>query len=134
MQRALITVLIPAFNAASTIERALDSVLAQTYDDYEIIVVDDGSRDATSEIVAGYGNNRIRRCGQSDCRRLFHGVYSLRETDNREVAVIPGQFAGWEWLPLTSRKCDADRRRSDRSCASCLSRRQYSRSDSRRKV
>lgn len=49
------SVIIPAYNAAGTLARALDSVLAQTYTAHEIIVVDDGSVDATAEVVARYG-------------------------------------------------------------------------------
>lgn len=49
-----ISVIIPAYNAAATLPRALDSVLAQTWPAYEIIVVDDGSTDATGEVIASY--------------------------------------------------------------------------------
>jgi glycosyltransferase involved in cell wall biosynthesis len=48
---ALVSVIIPAFNAAAHIRQTLNSVLAQTYQEIEVIVVDDGSSDATSAII-----------------------------------------------------------------------------------
>ncbi len=53
-QTVLVTVVIPAFNRARTIEVALRSVQPQTCRDWEAIVVDDGSQDSTAEVVARY--------------------------------------------------------------------------------
>lgn len=57
----MVSVLIPAYNAEKTIHRCLDSVLAQTVVDMEIIVVNDGSKDATLEVFREYAakDNRI---------------------------------------------------------------------------
>lgn len=49
------TVVIPAYNAAGTLQETLASVFAQTYRDYEIIVVDDGSTDTTPQLLEDYG-------------------------------------------------------------------------------
>jgi glycosyltransferase involved in cell wall biosynthesis len=51
----LISVIIPTYNNAKMVFEAIESVLKQTYKDYELIVVDDGSTDETSEIVKQYG-------------------------------------------------------------------------------
>jgi glycosyltransferase involved in cell wall biosynthesis len=55
----LVSVVIPAHNAAGTVVAAVDSALAQTRSNLEILVVDDGSTDGTSDVLRGYGD-RIR--------------------------------------------------------------------------
>ncbi|MHB1187352.1 glycosyltransferase family 2 protein [Thiobacillus sp.] len=50
------SVIIPAFNSAATLARAIESVQAQSWPAHEIIVVDDGSADATAEIAVGFGD------------------------------------------------------------------------------
>lgn len=53
---AKVSVIVPAYNGDRYIGQALDSILAQSYRDYEIIVVDDGSEDNTSQIIQKYPN------------------------------------------------------------------------------
>lgn len=50
----LVSVITPAFNAAGTVRQTIESVLAQTYRNWELLVVDDASTDGTAEIVAGF--------------------------------------------------------------------------------
>ena len=83
-----ISVIIPAYNAAATLPHALDSVLAQTWPAHEIIVVDDGSIDATGEVVERYlarsGGERIRHVRQDNA-----GPSAAR---NRGVAQASGEW------------------------------------------
>jgi GT2 family glycosyltransferase len=62
---ALVSVVMPAYNAAATIEPALRSLLGQTYEPLEIIVVDDGSSDVTADVAAGLGDPRVMLLRQS---------------------------------------------------------------------
>jgi peptidoglycan/xylan/chitin deacetylase (PgdA/CDA1 family)/2-polyprenyl-3-methyl-5-hydroxy-6-metoxy-1,4-benzoquinol methylase len=63
---SVVTVVIPAFNAADTVREALDSLRAQTRPDWEAIVVDDGSTDGTAEVVEAYGDPRVRLLRQEN--------------------------------------------------------------------
>ena len=54
-----VSVIIPTYNRAHLVGRAIKSVLEQTYQDFELIVVDDGSTDNTEEVVRAFNNNRI---------------------------------------------------------------------------
>lgn len=82
-----ISVVIPLYNKAEFIKRALDSVLAQTVEDYEIIVVDDGSTDDGSELVAKYADHRIRLLCQKNS-----GVSTAR---NRGIAESCGRWVSF---------------------------------------
>src|SRR5712692_1331271 len=50
-----VSAIIPVYNQERYLREAIDSVLAQTYHDFELLVVDDGSTDATPETIASYG-------------------------------------------------------------------------------
>ena len=54
MERPLVSVLMPAYNAGHTIARALDSIINQTYKNLEIVIINDHSNDVTSEILELY--------------------------------------------------------------------------------
>jgi glycosyltransferase involved in cell wall biosynthesis len=60
LDKALVSVIIPAFNAAEHIRQTLNSVVAQTYREIEVIVVDDGSSDATTAIVEEFVTSDAR--------------------------------------------------------------------------
>lgn len=56
----MVSVIIPTYNRAGIIKKSIDSVLSQTYDDLELIIVDDGSTDETKELISSYKDNRIK--------------------------------------------------------------------------
>src|SRR6266576_3496761 len=76
-EKATVSVVIPAYNAGAFLGEALDSVLSQTYQPLEVIVVDDGSDDETPQIVADY-NGKV-----TYLRRSRGGPASARNTGVR---------------------------------------------------
>lgn len=69
--------IVPAYNSAAFLERCLDSIVTQDFDDYEVVVVDDGSTDNTAAIVLRYGQDnarikliRIENSGQGAARNV----------------------------------------------------------------
>ena len=82
-----VSILTPTYNHEAVIGACIASVLAQTFSDWEMIVVDDGSTDATPEIVAAYADGRIRLIRQQN-----KGIQLLSETYNAALAQASGEL------------------------------------------
>lgn len=63
---SLVSVIMPAYNAEKTIGRAIESVLQQTYSNWELIIVNDGSTDTTLEVVSKYKDSRLKVVNQTN--------------------------------------------------------------------
>jgi glycosyltransferase involved in cell wall biosynthesis len=77
-----VTVFMPVLNRAHTLRLAIESVLAQTFEDFELLLIDDGSTDASVEIVTSYRDPRIRLLihdeNQGIPRTRNHGLAEAR--------------------------------------------------------
>ena len=85
-----VSVCIPAYRGAAHIKASIDSVLAQTWTDFELIVIDDDSPDDTFAIASSVGDERMR-CLRNE-RRLGaqdNWTRSLREACGRYVKILP---------------------------------------------
>jgi glycosyltransferase involved in cell wall biosynthesis len=95
MQQVQVSVIIPTYNSVKYVIAATESVLAQTFKDFEIIVVDDGSTDETESVLSLY-QNKIRYIRQPN-----NGVAVAR---NRGIAESRGKYVAFldaddTWLP-----------------------------------
>lgn len=95
IKKPQVSVIIPSYNRGWIIKEAVDSVLAQDYSDFELIVVDDGSTDNTSEIL-------------NSCKEYIKVLYQdnkgVSAARNRGVAASSGRFVSFLdsddlWLP-----------------------------------
>jgi len=91
-----VTVIIPTYNRASLLPEAVDSVLAQTFADFELLVVDDGSTDDTRTVVQGHADPRVRYI-----QRQRGGISATVNAGVREAAgeLIARLDSDDVWLP-----------------------------------
>lgn len=91
----LVSVVIPTYNRARTIRKALDTALEQTYQNIEIIVVDDGSTDETENVLAFY-EGRIRYFKQANQGASAARNRGIREARGKYIAFLDSDD---QWLP-----------------------------------
>ena len=106
----LVSVVIPFFNRTALLPRALKSVIEQTHEDLEIILVDDGSSEDASEVLSAIPDGRVRLLRHDRNR----GVSAARNTG---IKAARGEFISFldsddEWFPTKTEKQLAQLRRS----------------------
>lgn len=92
-----VSIVIPVFNRVESVRMAVESVLRQSFTDFELLVVDDGSTDGTMAALDGIGDPRLRRLANP--RNM--GVSAARNTGIREARApwVAFQDSDDEWLP-----------------------------------
>lgn len=84
MKEPVVSVLMPVYNGQSFIANAIKSILSQTFNAFEFIIVDDGSSDGTSQIIASFQDERIRLISQK-----HHGI---AKSLNNGLSVCKGKY------------------------------------------
>ncbi len=84
----LFSVIIPTYNRDGIIGRAIESVLAQTYQNWELIIVDDGSTDNTREIVESYKDDRIRYFWKENEERSIARNYGIDKAKGAYISFL----------------------------------------------
>ncbi|MBZ0156705.1 MAG: glycosyltransferase [Alphaproteobacteria bacterium] len=83
-----VSIVLPTYNGARYLRHSVESCLAQTYSNIEVIVVDDGSTDATPEIVRSYRDKRMKYIRHGRNRSLPHSL-------NTGFAAASGEYLTW---------------------------------------
>ncbi|WP_166921704.1 glycosyltransferase family 2 protein [Flavobacterium poyangense] len=92
MNQPLISVIIPTFNRGYLIGETLDSVLTQTYENWECIIVDDGSTDNTLEVIEEYLKKDLRFKYFERPKNIQKGANACR---NYGFKISKGEFVNW---------------------------------------
>jgi glycosyltransferase involved in cell wall biosynthesis len=79
-----VSVIMPVYNAANFLTQSVESILKQTFTDFELIVINDGSTDNSEEIIKGYNDQRIRYYKQANA--------GVANTLNRGVFLAKGKY------------------------------------------
>jgi len=83
----LISIITPTYNHENYIGQCINSVLSQTYKNWEMIIIDDGSKDNTLKVISTYNDNRIKYFTQENL-----GPYKLGETYNKALSLSKGEL------------------------------------------
>ena len=82
--RGFVSVILPVYNGAPYVREAIESILGQTYDSFELIIINDGSRDESEAIILSFHDPRIRYFKQQN--------QGLAATLNRAIGLAKGEY------------------------------------------
>lgn len=92
------SVVVPTFNRLSYLKKCVDSLLSLDFENFEIIIIDDGSTDETSEYLGSLGNNKIK---------VFYNSENLGKSRSRNRGI---SLAGYESIAFIDDDCVADKK------------------------
>lgn len=84
----IVSIIMPVHNRADTLQSAIDSVLKQTYKNFELIIIDDGSNDGTTELLESISNTKIKIIKNKTCQGVSHAR-------NRGLGVAKGEYIAY---------------------------------------
>jgi len=84
----IVTVLLPTYNLGKYIKSAINSILNQTFNEFELLIIDDGSTDNTSDVVQSFKDSRIKYLYKTHTGLSDSMNYGLRKAKNDWIAVM----------------------------------------------
>lgn len=110
VQRGLVTIIVPAFNSEKYIEKCLNSILRQTYQNLEVIVVDDGSTDGTAGIIRGIAgrDHRIRLLCEENRGTSAARNYGLEEATGEYLTFVDSDdYIARDYVERLQKRCES---------------------------
>ncbi len=126
-QKPLISVVIPTYNRAEMVVAAIESVFAQTYPVLEVIVVDDGSADATAEAIRDFIASNSHGCGKTpEINYLYQPNQGQSRARNKGIAAARGDWVAFLdsddiWFPEKIEWQVRAIERFKNECGACIS-------------
>ncbi|MBR3430978.1 MAG: glycosyltransferase family 2 protein [Clostridia bacterium] len=88
MTKGLVSIITPCYNGEKYIGETIDSVLSQTYTDWEMIIIDDGSKDNSAEVIKQYTDPRIKYFRQENAGSAAARNNGLRRAEGQYIALL----------------------------------------------
>ena len=118
MEKGLVSIITPCYNGARYISETINSVISQTYTDWEMLIIDDGSKDNSSEIIKEFekSDNRIHYIYQQNAGSAAARNNGIREAKGQYIALLDADDI---WLPEFLEKQITFMKQNNAVCAAC---------------
>jgi len=116
MEEGLVSIITPCYNGAKYIKETIDSVIAQTYPKWEMLIVDDGSKDNSADIVRSYTEKRIRLIQQKNAGSAAARNNGIRQCNGQYIALLDADDV---WKPDFLKKQIAFMKKRKAVCVFC---------------